>query len=154
MDEDSTNSLGNLFPCPVILTVKKWFLMLRGNCLVFHSAPVAPCPVTEHQWKEPGSIIFAPSFQLFIHINEIHSEPPLLQANQPLSSLSLSWWKKYSSALIIFVALFWPFSTMSRPRAEKPRTGHTKLHHAVYESSHRQWKNVCNIFSRFYEQLL
>lgn len=43
--------------------------------------PVAPRPVIGHPWKKLGSILFAPSPQVFIHIR-IHPEPPLLQAEQ------------------------------------------------------------------------
>ena len=34
--------------------------------LVFQFVPVASCRLIGHHWKEPGSIFFAPSLQVFI----------------------------------------------------------------------------------------
>lgn len=49
------------------------------------------CPGTGHHWKEPGSVFFAPSLQVFIDVDEIPLKPPLHQAEwsqlyQPLLS--------------------------------------------------------------------
>lgn len=64
---DSTTLLGCLCQCSVTPTVKKYFLMFRGNLLCFslfhwlwscHWAPL----------KEPGSVLFATSFKCFYTI--------------------------------------------------------------------------------------
>jgi len=41
---------------------------------VFQCVPNAFSPVTEHGWKEPGSIQFALSLQVFVYVDEI---PPI-----------------------------------------------------------------------------
>lgn len=46
------------------------FLMFRGEFL-FQFVPMASGPHTGHQWKEPGCVLFAPSLQAFIYIDEI-----------------------------------------------------------------------------------
>ena len=38
---------------------------------VFPWVPIASCPVTGYHWKEPGSILFAPSLQVFVYIGKI-----------------------------------------------------------------------------------
>lgn len=43
--------LGHLLQCSVTCTVKKHFLMFRGN-LLFQFVPAASCPGTGHHWKE------------------------------------------------------------------------------------------------------
>lgn len=57
------------------------------------------CPVTGHPWKEPGSVLFAPSIQVFICIGRIlqsllssmlnSSSSPSLSSKQMLQSLHL-----------------------------------------------------------------
>jgi len=44
--------------------------------------PVAPCPVDGHHWKESGPIFLTPTLKILIGINEIPSQPSLLQAKQ------------------------------------------------------------------------
>ena len=55
-DGDSTTSLGNL--CHP--QSKKMFPDVQKEPPVFQVVPTAPGPGTEHHWKEPGSILFAP----------------------------------------------------------------------------------------------
>lgn len=78
-DRDATTSLGNFYQCSVILIVKMFFLVF-GQSLQFQYVPITSGPVTGHHWKEPGSLLIVPSFQLFIHIDKVLLEPPLLQA--------------------------------------------------------------------------
>lgn len=67
---DSTTFLGCLCQCSVTPTVKKCFLMFRGNPLCFSLCHgLWSCHWTP--LKEPGSVLFAPSFQVFIYINNI-----------------------------------------------------------------------------------
>ena len=47
---------------------------------MFQFVPIASGPVAGHHWKEPGSISFAPSLQVFIDIEKIPLS--LLQAEQ------------------------------------------------------------------------
>jgi len=49
---------------------------------VFHFVPTTSCPVTGHHWKAPGSVVLAPSLQVFIYIDKIPPEPSLLQAEE------------------------------------------------------------------------
>jgi len=44
--------------------------------------PFASHPLTGHHWKKPGCVLFAPSLQVFIGIDEIHFEIPFLQDEQ------------------------------------------------------------------------
>ena len=55
---------------------------------MFQSVPIASGPVTGHDQKEPGSILFVPSLQVLLYIDEIPPEPSLPRLNGP-SSLSL-----------------------------------------------------------------
>ena len=44
--------------------------------------PIAPCPVTGHHWKELGPILLTPTFQIFVSIYKVPSQPSPLQAEQ------------------------------------------------------------------------
>lgn len=48
------------------------------QALVFQIVSTAFCPVTRHQWKS----LFAPSLEVFIHIDEVPPESVLLQDEQ------------------------------------------------------------------------
>lgn len=62
---------------------KKVFLMFRQNLLSFCAVS---CPSPGHLWERPGALLFTPSLQELVHIDE----PSLLQAAQPQpSGLSL-----------------------------------------------------------------
>ena len=50
--------------------------------LVFHFVPTASCSGTMHHWKEPHSILFAPSLQIVIGTDGIRPELPLPQTEQ------------------------------------------------------------------------
>ena len=56
---------------------------------VFQFVPIASGPVTGHQWKEPGSILFAPSLQEFMYTNKVPLNLLFSRLNSR-SSLSLS----------------------------------------------------------------
>jgi len=56
---------------------------------MFQFVAMASCPVAGHHWKEPGSVTFTPSLQVFIHIDEIPSSLLFSRLNSP-SPLSLS----------------------------------------------------------------
>lgn len=86
-DGGSATPLGNL--CPVTLTAEKLFPDVRREPHVFHFVSVASRPVPGHHWEESSSIFFAPSLQVFIHIDEVPLEPALLQAEQPQLSQPL-----------------------------------------------------------------
>jgi len=59
---------------------------------MFYFVPIASCSVTEHSWKEPGSIFFVLCLQVFIDTDQILPEPPLFQAEQfQLFQLFLLW---------------------------------------------------------------
>ena len=77
--------------------------------------PVASGPVTGHHWKEPGSVLFASSLQVFIHIDEIPPEPSLFQTDQSHLSQPFVTWGVFHS-LHQFCRLSLEFlSSMSMP---------------------------------------
>lgn len=92
-------SLGNLWQHSVSLTVNKCFFVFR--CFSF---AIACCPVTEHQWKEPGFLFFAHSFQTFIHIDEFPPGSFFSRVNIS-SSFNLSSYERCSSPLNILDGL-------------------------------------------------
>lgn len=80
---DSTTILNSPCQCSVNLTLKKsisWY----SNPPVCQFVPLASCPTSEHQWKEPVSVFFAPTLQVFLHMGEA---PSLSQAKHS----QLSW---------------------------------------------------------------
>jgi len=98
----------------VTLTVNKVFPDVQTAPHVFQLLPIASCPGTGHQRKEPGSVFFAPSLQTHIHIAKIPPSLLFSRLNSP-RSLSLSSYVRCSSPLIIFVVLCWTLSSMSMP---------------------------------------
>jgi len=81
MVEDSTTSMSKLCQCSVTITVKL-FPDVQREPPVFQAVLTASGSVTGHHWKEPGSVCFTPSLQVFIYIDKIPTEPSLLQAEQ------------------------------------------------------------------------
>jgi len=82
---DPTASLGNL--CQRLVTsvtsaVKKVFPDVQSEPPVLQFVHIASRPVTGHHRKEPGSIFFTPSIQVFIYIDEILPELSLLEPKQ------------------------------------------------------------------------
>lgn len=69
---------------------------------VFQFVLMASCPVTGVHWKEPGSILYASFFQLFIHIDKISLKPSL---GWTAPALSFASYERYSSLFVIFVSL-------------------------------------------------
>jgi len=80
-DADATTSLGNLCQCLVTLTVKKCFLMFRGNLLCFSLCPL-PLVLSLGTTKKSLDPSLHPPFRYWSTL--IRSpEPSLLQAEQP-----------------------------------------------------------------------
>ncbi|KAK4829959.1 hypothetical protein QYF61_008090 [Mycteria americana] len=79
----------NLCQCLFILTVKEVFPDVQAALPVFQVVPIASCPLTGHYWKEPGSVLFKSSLQVFIHMHKIPLSLLFCMLNSP-SSLSLS----------------------------------------------------------------
>jgi len=69
-DGDAAVSLGNLCQCCHIQSIKV-FPDVQMAPAVFQVVLVASYFVTGNNRKEPGSIFFAPSPQVFIHIDKI-----------------------------------------------------------------------------------
>ena len=68
-------------PVPALsLPHSKVFPDVQREAPVFHLVAVASGPVTGHHRKEPGSVLFAPSLQVFIYVDEI--TPTLLFSRQ------------------------------------------------------------------------
>ena len=61
---------------------KKVYPDVQREPPVLQFVPISSAPVPGHHRKEPDSILSAPSFQIFIYIEKITPEPPLLQAEQ------------------------------------------------------------------------
>ena len=81
-DGDSTASLGKLCQCLVTLTLKKCFLMFRGNLLCFSLCPLPLVLALGSHQKEPGSVLFSPSFQVFMYIDKIPLTLPFSMLNR------------------------------------------------------------------------
>ena len=77
-DGDSTTSLGNLCQCRSPSQWKSVSSFVQREPPIFQFVPVVSGPVTGHQWKEPVSVFFTPSLQVFEHIDETFPEPSLL----------------------------------------------------------------------------
>jgi len=45
--------------------------------------PIASCPVTGHCWKEPGSVLCAPSLQLFVYVDEVRLRLLISRCSNP-----------------------------------------------------------------------
>lgn len=54
---------------------EKVFPNVQREHHVFQLALITSDPVTGHHWKKAGCIFFTPSFQLFIYIDKIPTEP-------------------------------------------------------------------------------
>lgn len=65
---------------------------------MFQLLPVASCPIAWHYQAEPGSILLMRSFQIHLDIDEVPSQPSLLEAEQ-MQNLSLSLQGRCSSLL-------------------------------------------------------
>jgi len=57
--------------------------MFRGNLLCFSLCPLPLFLGTGHDRKEPDSVLFAPSIQLFIYINKIPLSLLIAKLNSP-----------------------------------------------------------------------
>lgn len=55
---------------------------------VFQSVPIASCSGTGHHWREPGSVLFAHSIQMFVDIDDTYSPSPSLACTVPVLSVS------------------------------------------------------------------
>lgn len=88
--------------------------------LMFQFVVIDSCPDTRHHWKEPSSF-FTPSFQVFIHSDELPSEPSPGSAVPALCSQ-----EGCSSPFSILVALCWTHSVqyVRVSCSEEPKTAH------------------------------
>lgn len=91
---------------------QKVFLMLGWNFPRFCLRPLPLVPSLEHHWKEPVSVAFIPSLQVFACIDEFPLSILFSRLNRP-SSFSLSSHKRWSRPLIIFIVLHWTLSSTS-----------------------------------------
>lgn len=110
--------------CLTTLTLKKFYILFRQHLLCF-SLSIVSSSITEHHWKEPDSIIFSPSLQVFINGAEILPNLLFSRLNSP-SSLSPSSQEGCSNPFIIFVALSVGLSQVNSHLAflGEPKTGH------------------------------
>jgi len=83
---------------------KKVFPDVQRESPAFQLVPIASCSVTANHWKEPGSILFAPSFRYLYTL--IRSTLSLLfyRLNSPKCP-SLSSYERCCSPFITFVAI-------------------------------------------------
>jgi len=92
----------------------KVFPIVQREPPVFQSVSIASGPVTGHHLEEPGSVLFAPSLQVCIHVDKIPLSLLLSKLNSP-SSLSFSSQARCSNSL-----------TFSYPSLDSPV--HLSLH--------------------------
>jgi len=62
------------------------FPKVQRTSAVLQSASIVSCPVAEHQWKQSGSIFFAPSLQAFIYMSMIPLSLLFSRLNSPSQS--------------------------------------------------------------------
>jgi len=88
-------------PVPVLVTLrgKKFFLMFRRNFLCF-SLCLLPLVLSLGTTEKSGPILLTLTFQIFISISKVPSQPSLLQAKQ---KMSLDCQKSSSTALLLFL---------------------------------------------------
>ena len=72
------NPSGQPMPLPRHSHTEKVLPDVQREPPVFQLVPVDSGSVTGHHQREPGSIFFAPSLQVFLYINKIAPEPSLL----------------------------------------------------------------------------
>ena len=65
------NLLGQPVPALSQPYSEKVFPHVQREPPVFQFVPIASGPVTAYHWKEPGSIFFATSLQVFLYIDKI-----------------------------------------------------------------------------------
>jgi len=73
---------------------KKVFPDIRMESPVIHFVPIASGPFTGHRGKEPDSVLFTPSLQVFIDFDDIPHAPSFVQAKQFFNfpaTLFLTW---------------------------------------------------------------
>ena len=69
-EETPTASLGNLCQCSITHTVRTCFLMARWNLLCSGLCPL-PLVLALGTAEKSLALLFAPSLQVFVHIDEI-----------------------------------------------------------------------------------
>ena len=74
--------------------------------------PTASCPFTGHHREEPGSIVFAPSLQVFVHTEKIPLSLLFSRLNCP-SCPSLSSHDRCSNPFMNFLAFHGTHSSLS-----------------------------------------
>lgn len=79
--------------------------MFRQNLLCLSLCPLLFILSLSTNWEDPGFIIFAPSLEVFIYIDQIPSET-FSRLTSP-SSLSPSSWERFSSPFKTFMCLCW-----------------------------------------------
>ena len=61
---------------------EKAFPDVQMEAPLFQLVSIVSCHVTGHHYKEPGSVLFALSLQVFVYIGKIPLEPSLLQGEK------------------------------------------------------------------------
>ena len=87
-DGDSTGLSGKPVQMLSHLHSRKVFPDVEREPPVFQFVPTASGPVTGHHWEEPGSTLFSPSLQVFIHSDKTLPTPSLLFLQVEQSQLS------------------------------------------------------------------
>lgn len=99
-DGDSTTSLSNVFPCLVTLTVKKVFSAVHIEPLCF-STCLLPLAKSLGNWKEPGSIFFTSSHQIFMNNYKIPLNFPFSRPR----SLRFSLYERHSAPWYLYISI-------------------------------------------------
>ena len=114
-DRDSIVILGSLCQCSVTLTVKKCFLMFRGNLLCFILCPLPHVLSLGITGKSLDPSIFTPSLQVFMYIGEISARTPSLLFLRAELSRIFSAFHHRRHALVpsSLIAICWTLCSMS-----------------------------------------
>lgn len=127
---------GQLMPVPGHPDSKNLFPCIHIEVVVFQFAPVTSFFVTGHHWKESLSILYAPSLQMFMHIDE------------PWACFFPGWtvpalsYDRCSSPFIILVAFLqnsFQYVCPHLSRTVEPRTGHSTPGMASENAEQRGW---------------
>lgn len=73
------NSLGSLFQCFTILSVKNFFPNIRSKPCLLQLEAIFSCPITSYRGQETNPHLAASSFQVVIENSKVTPQHPFLQ---------------------------------------------------------------------------
>lgn len=108
-DGDSATSLGRLCPWLIVLTVEHLFC-IKTKLLPVQLVPIAPGLLHVSPCEERASFLFAAALEILESCNELPQS--LLFSRVKRNNSCLSSFGRFSSPLVILVALLWTLSSL------------------------------------------